>query len=303
VGSGSGNYGVAAGITAGNANISASFSYGGASATGTAALTVSTATLNSINLTPTSALLAPASSLQYSAIGVYTDGSTQYISPYVTWTSSSTSVATVSTAGVATGQSAGITTVTAQSGSVSATANLVVESAALTSIHVTPQSSTIPATIDLQFTATGTFANGDTQDLTAAAIWTSSSSSFATISNAQGSIGRATGVAPGTATISAVFSGQVGTATVTVTNATLNSIAVTPASASISAGASQQFNASGTFSDGSVIGITGQAAWISSNVNVATISANGLATSAAAGTATIKATMNGVNGTAILTVQ
>src|SRR5207247_3543952 len=172
-----------------------------------------------------------------------------------------------------------------------------------TSIHITPQSSTVPATVDLQFTATGTFANNDTQDLTAAATWTSSSSSFATISNAQGSIGRATGVAPGNTTISAVFSGQVGTAALTVTNATLNSIAVTPASASISVGASQQFNATGTFSDGSVIGITGQAAWTSSNVNVATMSANGLATSAAAGTATIKATMNGVNGTAILTVQ
>jgi uncharacterized protein YjdB len=303
VGSGSGNYGVAAGISAGTANISASFSYGGASATGTAALTVSTATLSSINLTPTSALLAPASTLQYSAIGVYTDGTTQYISPYVTWTSSSTSVATVSTAGVATGQSAGVTTVTAQSGSVSATANLVVESAALTSIQITPHNSTVPVTINVPFTATGTFANGDSQDLTAAATWTSSAPSIATISNAQGSLGLATGLAPGTATISAVFQGQVGTATLSVTNATLNSIAVTPASASISAGTSQQFNATGTFSDGSVIGITGQAAWTSSDVNAATIGANGLATSAGAGTASIKASLNGVNGTAILTVQ
>ncbi len=303
VGSGSGSYGVATGITAGTANINASFSYAGASATGAAVLTVSTATLSSINLTPASALLAPGSPLQYSAIGVYSDASTQYISPYVTWISSSTSVATVSTAGVATGQSAGTTTITAQSGSVGATANLVVEGAALTSIRITPQSSTIPATIDVQFTATGTFANGDIQDLTAAATWTSSSSAIATISNAQGSIGFATGIAPGMATISAVFSGQVGSATVNVTNATLDSIAVTPASASISGGASQQFNAIGTFSDGSAIGITGQAAWTCSNVNVATMSANGVAVSAAAGSATIKASMNGVNGTAILTVQ
>jgi trimeric autotransporter adhesin len=303
VGSTSGSYGVATGITAGNANISAGFSYAGANATGTAALTVNTATLTSINLTPTSALLAPASSLQYSAIGVYSDGSTQYISPYVTWTSSSPSVAIVSTAGVATGESAGTTTITAQSGSVSATANLVVEGAALNSIQITPHSSTVPATIDVQFTATGTFANGDVQDLTSAATWTSSVSSIATISNAQGSIGLAMGVAPGTVTISAVFSGQVGTATLTVTSATLNSISVTPASATIPVGGSQQFNASGTFSNGSVIGITAQAAWTSSDVNVATMSGHGLATGGAAGTATIKASMNGVNGTAILTVQ
>ncbi len=303
VGSTSGSYGSAAGVSTGTANISASFSYGGASATGTAALTVSSATLTSIALTPGSALAAPGSSVQYSAVGTYSDGSTQFISPYVTWSSSSSNVATVSTAGVAAGQSAGVTTIKAQSGSVSATASLVVESAALTSIQVTPHSWTVPATIDLQFTATGTFANGDTQDLTAAATWTSSSSSIATISNAQGSIGLAAGVAPGSTTISAVFLGQVGTATLAVTNATLSSIALTPASASIIAGASQQFNATGIFSDGSSVGITGQAAWSSSDANVATITGHGLASGASPGSATIKASMNGVNGTAILTVQ
>ena len=303
VGSVSGSYGLATGVSAGTANVSASFSYGGASASGTASLTVSSATLTSISLTPSSALVAPGSSLQYSAIGTFSDGSTQFISPYVTWSSSSTSVATLSTAGVAAGQSAGVTTITAQAGSVSATASLVVESAALSSIQVTPHSSTVPVTIDLQFTATGTFANGDTQDLTSAVTWTSSSSSIATISNAQGSIGLGAGVAPGSTTISAVFASQVGTATLTVTNATLSSIAVTPATASISTGASQQFNATGTFSDGSTVGITGQATWSSSDVSVATITGRGLASSASAGTATIKATMNSVNGTAILTVQ
>jgi len=111
------------------------------------------------------------------------------------------------------------------------------------------------------------------------------------------------GVAPGTATISAVFGGQVGTAKLIVTSATLNSISVTPAIATITIGGSQQFNATGTFSDGSVFGITGQAVWTSSDANVATMSGHGLATSAAAGTASIKAAMNGVNGTAILTVQ
>jgi hypothetical protein len=179
----------------------------------------------------------------------------------------------------------------------------LVESAALSSIQIAPLNWTVPATIQIPFTATGTFANGDTQDLTAAVTWTSSSSSIATISNAQGSIGLARGVGPGSATIAAVFSSQVGTATLTVTNATLSSIAVTPASASISVGALQQFDATGTFSDGSVLGITGQAAWSSSDVNVATISAHGVASGASAGTATIKATMDGVSGTAILTVQ
>jgi hypothetical protein len=303
VGSSSGSYGLAVGIASGQVTVSASFSSSGASATGTAALTVSTAILSSITLTPATAVLAPASGLQYSAVGTFTDGTTQYMSPYVTWSSSNTSVAGISVAGVATGQSAGTTTITAQSGSVSAMVGLVVESAALTSIRVTPLNSAIPATVQVQFTATGTFANGDTQNLTAAAIWTSSSLSVATVSNAQGSFGLATGVQAGSATISAVFAGQVGTASLTVTNATLVSVVVNPASASISTGASQQFAATGTFSDGSTAGITTTSVWTSSNNSVATIDSRGVASGIASGTSTITAAMNGVNSTAVLTVQ
>ena len=104
-------------------------------------------------------------------------------------------------------------------------------------------------------------------------------------------------------TISAAFAGQSATTTLTVTTATLNSIAVTPPSPTINLGASQLFAAQGTFSDGSVVNITVQVAWSSSDVTVATIKANGLASSASQGTTTIQATLNGVNGTAILTVQ
>lgn len=303
VGSTSGNYGLATGVSPGNANISATFTYGGATANGTVALTVTSATLSSITLTPVNAIIAPASGLQYVAQGTFSDGTVQYMSPYVTWSSSDTSVATVSVAGVATGQSAGTATITAQSGSVSATASLVVESAALASIRVNPAAQNIPATLEVQFTATGTFANGDVLDLTSAVTWTSSASSIATISNAGGSIGVATGLQPGTTTISAVFSGQVGTATLTINNATLNAIAVAPNSASISSGAAQQFSATATFSDASVFNVTNQVAWSSSDVNVATVNSNGLASGVASGTSTIKATMDGLSDAAILTVQ
>jgi hypothetical protein len=196
-----------------------------------------------------------------------------------------------------------VVTITASSGSISGTANLVVESATLNSIQVTPVSVSVPQTIQAQFKAIGTFANGDTQDLSSAVTWTSSSSSIATISNASGSIGLATGIQPGNVTISAVFGGQVGTASLTITNATLNSIAVTPSSAAINAGSSQVFTAKGTFSDGSVIDISSQVSWDSSNPSVATISSNGVASGVSAGTSTIAGSKNGVTGTTILSVQ
>jgi uncharacterized protein YjdB len=303
VGSSSGSYGSATGVSAGTTTINADFSYAGASATGSAQLNVSTATLTSITLSPSSGLIAPGSSLQFVATGTFSNGTKQTLGTSATWSSFDTNVATVSVAGVALGQSPGVVTITASSGSISGTANLVVESATLNSIQVTPVSVSVPQTIQAQFKAIGTFANGDTQDLSSAVTWTSSSSSIATISNASGSIGLATGIQPGNVTISAVFGGQVGTASLTITNATLNSIAVTPSSAAINAGSSQVFTAKGTFSDGSVIDISSQVSWDSSNPSVATISSNGVASGVSAGTSTIAGSKNGVTGTTILSVQ
>ena len=303
VGSSSGTFGTATGLNSGTATINAGFSFAGASATGSAQLTVSGATLAKITLSPTSGLVTPGSSMQFAAAGTFNDGSKQTLTSGVTWSSSDTNVATVSSAGAAMGQSPGVVTITAKVGGISGTASLVVESSALTSIQVTPVTASIPATVQAQFKAIGQFADGNSQDLTSAVTWTSSSSSIATISNSSGSIGLATGIQPGAVTISAVFNGQVGTATLTVNSATLNSINITPGSANISVGAGQAFTAKGTFSDGSVINITNQALWNSSSPSVATVDTNGSASGIAAGTTTISASMNGVNGTAILTVQ
>jgi hypothetical protein len=236
------------------------------------------------------------------ATGTFSDGSTLRINPSVTWSTSDNTIATVNTTGFVTGQGGGVVTITARQGSVVGTANVLVESAALTSIQVSPANSQVPVTIRAQFKAVGTFGNGDQQDLTAFATWTSSKPAFATISNAQSTAGSATGVQAGTTTISALFAGQVGTASLTVTNATLTSIAVTPGSASIPVNSSQQFTATGTFSDGSAFGLTSQANWSTSNPGVASVS-NGNAIAISSGTATISAAVNGVTGAATLTVQ
>ena len=84
---------------------------------------------------------------------------------------------------------------------------------------------------------------------------------------------------------------------------TLTSIAVTPANISILSGATQQFTATGTYSDRSTRNVTSQAIWRSSNTVVATINTNGLATGVSAGTTTISAALVGVVGTTTLTVQ
>jgi hypothetical protein len=159
----------------------------------------------------------------------------------------------------------------------------------LTSIAVTPATASIAVGGTQQFTATGTYSNGSTQNLTSLATWTSSSTAAATITSG----GLATGVAAGTSTISASFGAIVGTvtgtATLTVTGPSLTSIAVTPTTASIAIGGTQQYTATGTYSDGTTAVLTTET-WASSTPTVATISTTGLATGVASGATTITAT-------------
>jgi hypothetical protein len=85
--------------------------------------------------------------------------------------------------------------------------------------------------------------------------------------------------------------------------ATLSSIAVAPVSPTIGTGMTQQFSATGTYSDGSSQNLTDRVVWSSSNPGVATIASNGLATAVNPGSTTVSAALSGVSGGTTLTVQ
>ena len=84
---------------------------------------------------------------------------------------------------------------------------------------------------------------------------------------------------------------------------TLSSLAVTPATPTISTGSTQAFTATGTYAGGSTQNLTSQVAWSSSSTSVATINSTGLATAVNAGSTTISATLGTVAGSTTLTVQ
>ena len=136
------------------------------------------------------------------------------------------------------------------------------------------------------------------QNLTNTATWSSSASGVATISAA----GVAKGVGVGSSTITATLGSVTGSTTLSVGAATLASIAVTPANESIPAGSPLQFDALGTYSDGSTQDLTLAAAWNSSSTGVATITSGGLAMGVAAGNSTISAKVGSVTGSTGLTV-
>jgi uncharacterized protein YjdB len=170
----------------------------------------------------------------------------------------------------------------------------------IVSITLSPASAQIMPAGTQQYSATGTFGNNTTGDVTSQVTWVSSATNVATISTA----GLATAVALGTANITASSGSVTSTASpLTVSNKTITTITVNPQNASISTGQQQQFTATATYSDGSNGDITTSSTWSSSLVSVATISTTGLATAITTGTTTITASLAGVTGTTTLNVQ
>lgn len=170
----------------------------------------------------------------------------------------------------------------------------------LTSISITPSDPTILVNATEQFTATGSYSDGSTANLTSLVAWASSKQSVATVSES----GLGTGVAAGSTTITATMSGIAGSTILTVTAAavTLTSIVVTPSTASITTGTTQQFTATATYSNGTTGNVTATATWASTNTTAATVSSAGLAMGGSVGGTTITATMSGISGSATLTI-
>src|SRR2546428_6223774 len=111
----------------------------------------------------------------------------------------------------------------------------------------------------------------------------------------------AAGSVPGGYVVTGTASGIAGTALLAVTNVSVASVAVSPAAATMSLGATQQLSATPKDAAGNVL--TGRVmTWTSSNTAIATVSATGLVTGVAAGTATITATSEGQSGTASVAV-
>ncbi|PSM31767.1 ATP-dependent DNA ligase [Haliangium sp. UPWRP_2] len=277
---------------------------------GSTKLTVTAPTLTAIRVTPAMPSIVKGTTQQLTATGTYTDLSTQDITAQVTWSASDASVATVSNAmgsqGRATGVGLGSATISAALMGKSGSTVLTVTSPVLTAVSVTPSSPSLGKGATQAFIATATYSDLTTQNVTAMASWSSTDMAVATISNAMGSQGLAAAVALGTTTISATYMGKSGTTLLTVTAPTLTAISVTPAMPAIAKGTTQQFTATGTYTDLSTQDITAQVTWSTADASVATISnamgSQGLATGAGVGSTGISASLMGKSGSATLSV-
>jgi uncharacterized protein YjdB len=265
-------------------------------------VTQPTRKINSVTVTPSSATIRPAQTLQLDA-SVNADSG---LATSVNWVSSTPATATVGPTGVVTGVAAGTTTITATStvdAGKKGASFITVQAAQVTSVTVQPTPTSIAAG-----RTTPTAIAAKTQQLVAVVTgdagvattvtWTSSNTALATVSTTGLVTANAlntTGTLTITATSTADATKQ-GIATVNVTSATgtgVASVTVTPSAPTIQAGFTPAQTVPLTAivaADAAVTDLT--VTWSTTDPTKATVSATGVVTAVAAGNVAIIATSN-----------
>lgn len=256
--------------------------------------------------------------------GILTDTESVDCTGAASWSSSYTSIATVS-GGTATGKRAGATTISATYAGETGSAKLSVSDYVTTSheLTVTPATATVNVGSSVNFTATywtytytnGTLTGTTSKDVTPDASWTSSSTTTATVSN-----GSATGLRAGTAVITASYNGQSASAALTVQDLVeaRYRITLSPAETTVNEGQTVTYTVrryADTWTNGVItardaIGTTianSSCNWsVTEGADCASVSSAGVATANSMGTAVIKAALktdSTVYATAVLNID
>ncbi len=259
---------------------------------GTATVTVTPAELSNVALNPASASVLAGTSQAYSAAGF--DKFNNSLGDITSSTTFSISPDGSCTGTVCTASVAGPHTITATSGGKTATVTLTVTAGALNSIVISPASTSVLAGTSQAYSGAGFDKfNNSLGDITSSTTFSISPDGSCT-----GTVCTATVAGPHT--ITAASGGKTASAILAITAGALNSLVVSPASASLSAGTSQTFSAAGFDKFSNSLGdITSSTAF--------TISPNGSCTGAAcaanvAGPHTVTAASGGKTATATLAI-
>jgi hypothetical protein len=268
---------------------------------------VTNTTLQSIVVTPAKESVAKGVNVQYKAMGIYSDHSSVDLTQSATWKSSVVGVATIAET-----LSTGTTNIKATFDGQSDEVPLIVTAATITGLQVTPADASVANGIDVQYTATASYTDGSTDDVTTQATW--SDIGVATIVSL---IGKAETLSTGTTNIKATFDGQsdevplvVAEACIPAEDSTVLSIRIDPDSVIMAVDDTQQFILYALYTDGCELDITETAAlvWKSSDSKVVKIKASGggagLATAKGTGAAIVsgKYKGDGFDGTATASV-
>lgn len=282
------NDGTVTAIATGTARISATSE----GKSGSANVTVTPVPVASIDLTPATLSLIEGETQQLTARVRDAQGNV-LSGRLITYISGAPAVATVDATGIVTAVGPGSALIIATSEGARATTAVTVVAASVAKVAVSPTTGNLLQGEALQLTAAIT----DTRGLPMAgktATWTSSNPTVATVGNT----GLVRAVTPGTTTITATSDGVSGTATISVALVPVANVTLAPSPAAVFTGRTLQLAVALEDAKGNPLSTAGRTiTWTSSAPSIATVSNTGVVTGTTAGSATVTASVSGVNGT------
>ncbi|MDE1238535.1 Ig-like domain-containing protein [Vibrio aestuarianus] len=258
---------------------------------------VSAAVITSIQVTPSPVNIAKGQTQQLTATATFDDGTSSDISSSVTWGDFDTATVTVSLAGLLSAVEAGNTTLTAtKDGITSNTVDVNVSAAVITAIQVTPSPVNVAKGQTQQLTATATFDDGTSSDISSSVTWGDFDTATVTVSLA----GLLSAVEAGNTTLTATKDGITSnTVDVNVSAAVIAAIQVTPSPVNVAKGQTQQLTATATFSDATSSDISSSVTWTPIDMATATVSPSGLLSAVEVGNTTLTATKDGITSNTV----
>jgi len=292
--------GYAKALTQGTTTLTASFEGENTSTL----ITVTTAVLESLSLTPTKITIPVGTTQQYQLFGVFSDGSNHDLTSFASYQSSKPSTASIDSDALAKAHlsSAEEIIITATYNGKKATAALSVSDGLLEYITVEPADQSIPVDHKARLQATAFYSGGLSKDVTKLATWSIDNGDIASVDNTHDNAGSVLGISEGVVTVTANFKGELAASRVTVTAAVLESVTITPVTKIIAAGLTQQYHLFAIYSDSTSREVTLESDWTSSEPKAATIDSAGLATTYQEWQLTITGTYQGLSASADLTI-
>ncbi|MFM2152676.1 MAG: hypothetical protein RL199_1111 [Pseudomonadota bacterium] len=204
------------------------------------------------------------------AKGTWTDGSVRSLGEGVDWSTSDEGIVSLDpdAPGRVVARVAGRAALTARFDGLAASALVTVLPSLLKSIAVAAPSSSLPLGLSQPLTATGTFADGSSRDITGSVEWSTSDDAVLSVSNESPTRGVVTARKAGTATVRARMNYLQGTTDIVVTDPVV-SLAVAPASLSVPAGRTAAFTVVGTDAGGDTHDATASVSWTIVDASVA----------------------------------
>jgi hypothetical protein len=157
----------------------------------------------------------------------------------------------------------------------------------------------LPIGYVIQFRATGYLEDLTTVNMTDVVDWQSWNTDILDITGAMDWEGKALGVSEGSTRVRSVYGGLISNeVTVTVVDAQLEQLTISPSAVTLASGESLQLVADGAFSDGSHGEVTGSVEWLTSAPSVVTIWPGGELDAEGEGLAYVTARWEGAGGSA-----